>query len=116
VSRRAYGRVYFNKKRVECVEGGVSMHDESKYSIYILRLSDNRLYIGISKDPQKRLKYHQASKGAKFTKYSKNPEIVYTEKHPDLLSVMRREKQLKGWTRAKKEALIKGDDRLLKKL
>ncbi len=92
------------------------MHDESKYSLYILRLPDNRLYIGISKDPLNRLKYHRASKGAKFTKYSKNPEIVYTEEFPDLISAMRREKQLKGWTRAKKEALIKSDLELLKSL
>ena len=86
------------------------------HKLYILRLPDNRLYIGISQDLAKRLENHRASKGAKFTKYSKNPQIVYTEEYPDLLSAMCREKQLKGWTRAKKEALIKGDLELLKKL
>jgi putative endonuclease len=87
-----------------------------KYSLYILRLPDNRLYVGISKDPQSRLKYHRQSKGAKFTKYSKNPKLVYAEECFDLLTAMRREKQLKGWTRAKKEALIIGDLKLLKNL
>ena len=84
--------------------------------LYILRLSDNRLYIGISKNPQKRLMYHRQSKGAKFTKYSKNPTLVYTEEFPDLINAMRREKQIKGWARVKKEALIKGDLKLLKSL
>jgi len=87
-----------------------------KQALYILRLPDNRLYIGISKDPKSRLKYHRQSKGAKFTKYCKNPELVYTEEFPDLLTAMRREKQLKGWKRAKKEALINGDFGLLKEL
>lgn len=92
------------------------MHDESKYSLYILRLPDNRLYIGISSNPQRRLAYHRKSKGAKFTKYCKDPKLVYTEELSDLTSAMQREKQLKGWTRAKKEALIEGNLKLLKSL
>ncbi len=87
-----------------------------KCNLYILRLPDNRLYIGISKDPNQRLIYHKRSKGAKFTKYSKNPELVHTEELPDLISAIRREKQIKGWTRAKKEALIAGNTELLRKL
>lgn len=92
------------------------MSDESKYSIYILRLSDSRLYIGMSKDPRKRFLFHKKSKGAKFTKYSKDPKLVYTEEHSDMASAMRRERQIKGWTRAKKEALVTGDKDLLKSL
>ncbi|KKR61478.1 MAG: Excinuclease ABC C subunit domain protein [Microgenomates group bacterium GW2011_GWC1_40_35] len=42
--------------------------------------------------------------------------IVYTEKYLDIKSAMNRELQVKKWTRAKKEALIKGELELLKKL
>ncbi|MDH4358968.1 MAG: GIY-YIG nuclease family protein [Candidatus Berkelbacteria bacterium] len=92
------------------------MRDESKYSIYILRLPDNRLYVGMSKNPGKRFLYHKKSKGAKFTRYSKGPKLVYTEEFSDMVSAMRRERQVKGWTRAKKEALIARDRDLLKSL
>jgi hypothetical protein len=43
-------------------------------------------------------------------------ELVYTEPHPTRASALTRERQLKGWTRAKKEALIKGNLDLLKRL
>ncbi len=43
-------------------------------------------------------------------------DLVYYETYPTRLKAMRREKQLKGWTRAKKEALIRKDYALLKKL
>ena len=43
-------------------------------------------------------------------------ELVYQEDYVTRIEVMRREKQLKGWTRAKKEALITGNLELLKKL
>jgi len=92
------------------------MHDESKYSLYILRFRDNRLYVGISSDPEKRLICHRQSRDAKFTKYCRNPELIHTEKFSDLNTAMRREKQIEGWTRAKKEALIVGNKKLLKNL
>jgi predicted GIY-YIG superfamily endonuclease len=41
---------------------------------------------------------------------------VYSEAYSSRIEAMRREKQLKGWTRAKKEALISGNLKLLKKL
>ena len=42
-------------------------------------------------------------------------ELIYYETYPTRLEAMRREKQLKGWARAKKEALISKDYELLKK-
>lgn len=84
--------------------------------LYILRNSANRLYIGQTDDIQRRLKDHQTSHGAKFIKDYGDFEVVYTETFHTRSGAMRREKQLKGWTRAKKEALIAGDFTLLKKL
>lgn len=95
---------------------------ESKYAkinnhyLYILRSSTNQLYIGITQDLEERVERHNKKDGAKFTKTGSDFVLVYQEEYSDLLSAMRREKQLKGWTRAKKEALIVGDLELLKKL
>lgn len=88
------------------------------YTVYILRFSDNSLYIGQTNDLNSRLKNHiaQTTKSAKFTKDHGDFNLVYREKYNSRLKAMKREKQLKGWTRAKKEALISGNLKLLKKL
>lgn len=87
-----------------------------EYYLYILRSNIDQLYIGITKDLNERIERHNRKDGARFTKTGNNFVLVYREKHPDLLSAMRREKQIKGLIRAKKEALISGDIELLKKL
>ena len=87
------------------------------YKLYILRNSVNKLYIGQTKNLEKRLQEHKTSKGAKYLRdFGKNFKLVYTEKYPTLIKAMRREKQIKGWTRAKKEALISGNKIKLKEL
>lgn len=88
------------------------------YSVYILRSSSNDLYIGQTNNlpARENQQLTKSSKAAKFIKDGKDFKLVYYEKHPTRLGAMRREKQVKGWTRAKKEALIAGDLELLKKL
>ena len=88
------------------------------YSVYILRFSNNSLYIGQTNNLDQRLKDHQSktSRAAKFSKENGEFKLVYSENYSTLLEAMRREKQLKGWTKAKKEALIKRDLEKLKKL
>lgn len=88
------------------------------YYIYILKSTLNELDIGQTNDLQAR-KHQQttkSSKAAKFVKDGKDFRLIYQESYPTRLEAMRREKQLKGWGRAKKGALIKGDLALLKKL
>jgi predicted GIY-YIG superfamily endonuclease len=89
-----------------------------QYVVYILRFSDNSLYIGQTNDLKARLNQHlsKTSKSSKFAKEHGISELVYKEEYDSRIKAMRREKQLKGWTRAKKEALIAGDKALLKKL
>lgn len=88
------------------------------YFVYILRTSSNTLYIGQTNNLEKRLKEHQnkTTKSARYIKYFDSFQLVYSEKHPTRIEAMRREYQLKHWTKAKKEALIKGNLQLLKKL
>lgn len=78
------------------------------YFVYILRTSSNTLYIGQTNNLEKRLKEHQdkSSKSAKYVRYFDSVALVYSEKYPTLQEAMRREWQLKQWSRVKKEALI----------
>lgn len=88
------------------------------FTVYILRFTNNSLYIGQTSNLQQRLKDHlaKATRSSKFSKENGGFELAYKETYSTLLEAMRREKQLKSWTRAKKEALIEGDLDTLKKL
>ena len=88
------------------------------FHVYILRSSSNELYIGQTNNLQAREKQqvNKTKKAARVVKDGKDFKLVYSEQYSTRLEAMRREKQLKGWTRAKKEALIKRDLVLLKKL
>lgn len=76
------------------------------YFIYILRGPRNHLYVGVSQDIEKRILRHKSGDGAEFTKRNKTFELVYSERFETHLEARRREKQIKGWTREKKENLI----------
>ena len=88
------------------------------FTVYILRSSSNELYIGQTNNLPKRLKEHitKSNRASKFTEDHNDFHLVYKEEYSILLEAMHREKQLKGWTRAKREALISGDMLLLKQL
>ncbi|MCH7641004.1 GIY-YIG nuclease family protein [Patescibacteria group bacterium] len=88
------------------------------YFVYILRTSSNTLYIGQTNNLEKRIKEHKnkSSKSAKYIRYFSSFQLVYSEKHRSRKKAMQREAQLKKWPRAKKEALIKGDLKILKTL
>ncbi|MBI4028789.1 MAG: GIY-YIG nuclease family protein [Candidatus Blackburnbacteria bacterium] len=88
------------------------------YSVYVLRTSSNTLYIGQTNNLEKRLLEHQnkTSKSAKYINYFSKFSLAYSEEYPTRTEAMKREWQLKKWTKAKKEALINGDLQLLKKL
>jgi len=77
------------------------------FTLYILSGPRNHLYIGVTSNIQKRIKRHKLGTGAEFTKRNKTFELVYVEKYNTLLQARKREKQIKGWRREKKENLIK---------
>lgn len=76
--------------------------------VYLLRCADNSLYTGITNDLAQRLKKHNQGSASKYTRSRLPVDIVYTEEHTDLRSAARREYQIKGWTKQKKERLILG--------
>lgn len=84
--------------------------------VYILQCKNGDLYTGITDDVRRRFEEHASGKGGHFTKSFVAEEILFSEQQPDKPSALKRETQIKGWTRKKKLALIKGDLKLLKKL
>ncbi len=72
------------------------------YFVYILKNSNNKLYIGQTNNLSRRVKDYINSRAAVFTKKHKGFKVVYFEKFQTLVESRRRENQLKGWTRAKK--------------
>jgi putative endonuclease len=75
--------------------------------VYILASGFKRLYIGVTGNLEGRIWQHKHPDDERsFTaRYGIN-QLVYFERHPLMVSAIAREKQLKGWTRAKKIALI----------
>lgn len=88
------------------------------FSVYVIRTTSNTLYIGQTNNLIRRLKEHsnKGSKSAKYVRFFESFELVHKEDYVSRKDAMRREAQMKTWSRAKKEALIKGDLITLKKL
>lgn len=86
------------------------------FFLYILRDTNNQLYIGHTNNLKRRAKEHANKYGSLYTKGLSDPVIVYSEVFQTRSEAAARERQLKKWTQAKKEALICGDKDLLKKL
>ena len=76
--------------------------------VYLLRCSDGSLYVGRTTDLSQREQKHNDGHGAAYTAARRPVRIVYAEEHTSELSAARRERRIKGWTSAKKEALIAG--------
>lgn len=77
------------------------------YVVYIIECGDRSLYTGITTDIQRRFKEHKQGKGGHYTAAKGAVKILYTEKHPDRSTALRREAEIKRWPRAKKLGLIK---------
>ena len=73
------------------------------------------LYIGETDDLAARVSRHNDGRGSSFTASRRPVRLVWTESHDSREHALTRERQLKGWTRAKKEALIAGDMGALKR-
>ena len=88
----------------------------SRGFMYILRCADGSYYTGSTKDIELRLAQHQAGEGANHTKKRLPVELIYVEEFQRIDEAFYREKQVQGWSRKKKEALISGDTNRLKEL
>lgn len=78
-----------------------------EYTVYILKCSDGSYYTGICNNLARRLSEHKEGGDPKCYTWKKRPiKLVYQEIFCDVLDAIEREKQIKKWTRAKKQALI----------
>jgi putative endonuclease len=78
--------------------------------MYILRCSDGSYYTGSTNDLDKRILQHQKGVGANYTKKRLPVELIYFEEFSRVDLAFKREKQVQGWSRRKKEALINGEN------
>jgi putative endonuclease len=77
--------------------------------MYILECCDGSYYTGSTVDLERRLNQHQTGEGANHTKKRLPVKLVYSEEYQRIDTAFYREKQVQGWSRKKKEALIKGE-------
>jgi len=84
--------------------------------MYILECADGTYYTGSTNDLDLRIKLHQNGDGANHTKKRLPVKLVYFEEFQRIDEAFYREKQVQGWSRAKKEALIKEEHNKLPEL
>jgi putative endonuclease len=76
------------------------------YYVYILANKSRTLYVGVTNNLERRVYEHKHNLVAGFTSRYRIDRLVYFEETGDVQAAIAREKQLKGWLRAKKVALI----------
>jgi putative endonuclease len=78
------------------------------YYVYILASDSRELYVGVTNDLYKRVVQHRSGLNPNsYTTKHQTLRLVYCESTDDVRSAIRREKQIKGWTRRRKVELIK---------
>jgi predicted GIY-YIG superfamily endonuclease len=77
--------------------------------LYILKCADGSYYTGSINNLPLRLAQHKAGEGCAYTRRRLPDELVFSQEFPSEQQAVLRERRVKGWSRAKKEALIQGD-------
>ena len=97
--------------RLEAGSAGVNAY------VYILRCRHGKYYVGSARGSlEKRVAEHNAGRYGGFTSYRRPVELVFAEYFDRITDAIAAERRIKGWSRAKKEALIRGDFGELKAL
>ena len=79
------------------------------FRVYMLRCADNSYYTGHTDDLEKRLGQHQTGEIGGYTCTRRPVMLVFSDEFPTRKEALARERQIKGWGRKKKEALIQRD-------
>ena len=80
--------------------------EQKQWHFYLARCSDDSLYSGIAVDPIKRMEVHNAGKGSRYTRSRLPVTMVYSETLPHQSSALKREAEVRKWSRKKKEELV----------
>ena len=84
--------------------------------VYILRCSDDSYYVGHTDDLEQRMVQHQSGELAAYTAKRVPVELVYSSEFATREEAFAAERRIKGWSRKKKEALMRGDWEELRRL
>jgi putative endonuclease len=84
--------------------------------VYILKCSDGSYYTGCTNNLEKRIQEHNFKKYDNYTLSRLPVELVYSQRFAHIKDAIVAERQIKGWSRSKKEALVNGDFELLHSL
>lgn len=76
--------------------------------VYMLECGDGSYYVGQTEDLECRMAQHEAGSGCTFTRRRLDLRMVWSQEFPTRTEAMERERQIKGWSRRKKRALIEG--------
>jgi predicted GIY-YIG superfamily endonuclease len=93
---------------MESKDAGLHRNEPMHY-VYILKCSDGSYYVGSTSDLELRLAEHQSGKFGGYTSLRLPVELIWSADFPTEHDAFLTERQIKGWSRAKKEALIRGD-------
>jgi putative endonuclease len=77
--------------------------------MYILKCSDGSYYVGSTRNLESRLWQHQQGLGAEYTKHRLPVMLMYAYEFERVSDAFAMEKRVQGWSRRKREALIRGD-------
>jgi tRNA/rRNA methyltransferase len=80
-----------------------------RFYVYILRCVDRSYYIGHTDDLERRIAQHEAGEVPGYTQNRRPVRLVFSDEFPTRIEALEAERKLKGWSRAKKEALIMGN-------
>lgn len=83
---------------------------KSSYFVYILKCFDDSYYVGVTNDIERRIFEHESGFDPNSYTFNKRPlKQIYYEEFLKVMDAILFEKQLKGWTKEKKKALIRED-------
>ena len=77
---------------------------ECPWFLYVAECADRTLYVGIAKSVEARLACHNSGRGAKYTRTRGPVRLVYSERLADVGAALRREREVKRWSRPQKVA------------
>ena len=91
------------------LKGDVTKSEGASAWMYILRCADDSYSVGSTDNLPMRFEEHQRGDGGKYTSARRPLELVFYDQFSTIQEAYAAELQVKGWRRAKKEALIRGD-------
>ena len=85
------------------------------YYVYILECNDGMLYTGVTNDITRRVNEHQKGLNNTCFTFKRRPvKLIWHEMFNDIEQAIFFEKKIKKWSKAKKHALVNGDDKMLR--